>query len=100
MPSSSSLTAAAAPRAGGRQTYTRYQQTGAAMTADTHAAREMTDESRCWCCGRDTAEDALVRLGSHPEVGICVNCAHFLRRKGRDRQATAMRQRLRGAAES
>jgi hypothetical protein len=47
-----------------------------------------------------TAEDALVRLGSHPEVGICVNCVHFLRRKARDLQANAMRRRLRGAAES
>jgi len=79
------------------EAYTHYEQTGAAMTADAHAARVETDESMCWCCGRITAEDALVRLGSHPEVGICVNCAHVLRRRARDLQATAMRQRLRGA---
>jgi len=70
------------------------------MTADTPAAAGETDTSRCWCCGRVTAEDALVHLGNHPEVGICVNCAHFLGRKARDLQASAMRQRLRGAAES
>ena len=82
------------------EAYTHYEQTGAAMTADAHAAGGETDKGRCWCCGRVTAEDALVRLGNHPEVGICVNCVHFLRRRARDLQATAMRQRLRGAAES
>jgi hypothetical protein len=56
--------------------------------------------SRCWCCGRETANDGLVHLGNHPEVGICVNCVHFLRRRARDLQATAMRQRLRETAES
>jgi hypothetical protein len=82
------------------EAYTHYEKTGAAMTADAHATGGVTDEGRCWCCGRVTAGDALVRLGNHPEVGICVNCAHFLRRRARDLQATAMRQRLRGAAES
>lgn len=64
------------------------------MTAETSPA------SKCWCCGRETANDGLVRLGSHPEVAICVNCVHFLRRRARDLQVTAMRQRLRGTAES
>jgi hypothetical protein len=41
-----------------------------------------------------------VHLGNHPEVGICLNCVHFLRRRARDRQATMLRQQLRGAAES
>ncbi|HMD94269.1 MAG TPA: hypothetical protein VKG80_16690 [Trebonia sp.] len=63
-------------------------------------AAETSLASRCWCCGRETASDGLVRLGNHPEVGICVNCVHFLRRRARDLQATAMRQRLRGTAES
>jgi hypothetical protein len=39
-------------------------------------------------------------LGNHPEVGVCVNCVHFLRRRARDLQATAMRGRLRDAADS
>jgi hypothetical protein len=42
----------------------------------------------------------LVHLGNHPEVGICISCVHFLRRRARDKQATVMRQTLRGAAES
>lgn len=70
------------------------------MTAEPQSATDETDQTRCWCCGKVTADDAMVRLGNHPEVGICANCAHFLHRKARDLQATAMRRRLRGAAES
>jgi hypothetical protein len=47
----------------------------------------------------DQIRGSLVRLGSHPEVGICIGCVHFLRRRARDHQAT-VRRRLRGAAES
>jgi hypothetical protein len=68
------------------------------MTAKTQAAVGEIGESGCWCCGRITDQDALVHLGNHPEVGICINCVRFLGR--RDYQATVMRQRLRGAAES
>jgi hypothetical protein len=50
--------------------------------------------------GSARSEDTLVHLGNHPEVGICISCVHFLRRRARDRQATVMRQTLRGAAES
>jgi sugar phosphate isomerase/epimerase len=57
-------------------------------------------DGACWCCGRATAEDALVRLGNHPEVGICVDCVHVLARRARDHQATVMRQQLRNAADS
>ena len=70
------------------------------MTAQTQTARDQAGESSCWCCGRTRPEDDLVHLGNHPEVGICLNCVHFLRRRARDRQATMLRQQLRGAAES
>jgi hypothetical protein len=40
-----------------------------------------------------------VHLGSHPEVGICISCVHFLRRRAMDKQATVMRRRC-GTAES
>ena len=70
------------------------------MTAEIRSARDQTGESRCWCCGQIRSEDTLVHLGSHPEVGICTNCVHFLHRRARDQQATVMRQALRGAAES
>jgi len=54
------------------------------MSAETHAAARETGQSRCWCCGRDRSEDDLVHLATHPEVGICINCVQFLRRRARD----------------
>jgi hypothetical protein len=70
------------------------------MSAEVQTAIGQTGEATCWCCGRASSEDALVHLGNHPEVGICVNCVHFLRRRARDLQATEIRRLLRGAAES
>ena len=70
------------------------------MSTEAQLAKDQADEIRCWCCGRTRPEDDLVHLGNHPEVGICLNCVHFLGRRARDRQATMLRQRLRGAAES
>ena len=70
------------------------------MSAEPQTTADETDESGCWCCGRIAPEEALVRLGQHPEVGICINCVRFLGRRARDYQATVMRKRLRGAAES
>lgn len=70
------------------------------MSAETQAANGQAGQSACWCCGQTKPAEALVHLGHHPEVGICVNCVHFLRRRARDYQATVARQRLRSAAES
>jgi hypothetical protein len=70
------------------------------MSGETQASACEKGQSRCWCCGRNSSEDDLVRLGEHPEVGICINCVHFLRRRALDRRATVLRQRLRGVAES
>jgi hypothetical protein len=70
------------------------------MSAETHKPVGPAAESQCWCCGQMKSENALVHLGNHPEVGLCVNCVHFLGRRARDLQATVIRRRLRGAAES
>src|SRR5215470_16035048 len=70
------------------------------MNAETGTARDQTGEGTCWCCGQIRSENALVHLGNHPEVAICINCVHFLQRRARDLQATAVRQRMRRAAES
>src|SRR5215472_17236738 len=70
------------------------------MSAETQTAVGEIDQSKCWCCGQYNSDDALVHLGDHPEVGICVSCVHYLLRRARDRKAAVMRQRLRGAAES
>jgi hypothetical protein len=32
--------------------------------------------SQCWCCGAIEDQTRLVRLGNHPEVGLCLRCAH------------------------
>ena len=50
------------------------------MSAETQIATDQAGQSRCWCCGRPRSENTLVHLGSHPEVGICSSCVHFLRR--------------------
>ena len=47
-------------------------------------------EPTCWCCGHHYPEDRLVRLGSHPEAGVCFQCAKFLHRRARE-QADAVR---------
>lgn len=35
----------------------------------------------CWCCDNEFAEVSLVRLGSRPEVTICLDCARSLHRR-------------------
>jgi hypothetical protein len=40
----------------------------------------------CWCCGGDFEDRDLVRLGMHPEVGVCLQCAHFLQRRAAERE--------------
>jgi len=55
----------------------------------------------CWCCGSTFAEQDLVRLGDHPEVGVCAGCAQWLHRRarsgvdaGRRTPSAVMRRRL------
>ena len=40
----------------------------------------------CWCCGGAYHEPDLVRLGSHPEVGVCLGCARYLHLQARGRE--------------
>ncbi|GAA1573140.1 hypothetical protein GCM10009804_32100 [Kribbella hippodromi] len=59
-----------------------------------------TAQATCWCCGNEFAERDLVRLGSHPEVGVCFQCARFLRRRAaerEDQQRVSAAARLRAA---
>ena len=37
--------------------------------------------TRCWCCGTEYPEAELVRLGRHSEVGVCLRCTQWLRRR-------------------
>ncbi|NUR93879.1 MAG: hypothetical protein HOV67_01335 [Kribbellaceae bacterium] len=42
--------------------------------------------SRCWCCGTERDDSELIRLGSHPEVQVCLRCTVALRQRGRERE--------------
>jgi hypothetical protein len=60
----------------------------------------------CWCCGGGFDEQHLVRLGSHPEVGVCFGCVRFLQRRVAERQdelrpsaATRLRSGVRAVRE-
>lgn len=51
----------------------------------------MTTPVGCWCCGRECSEDDVVHLGSHPEVAVCLRCAHFLHQQARGREDAGRR---------
>ena len=46
-------------------------------------------EVACWCCAWTGPESGVVRLGSHPEVAVCLRCAHFLHQQARGREDAA-----------
>jgi hypothetical protein len=54
------------------------------MTAQTAAGGSNLAE--CWCCGQPLKPETTVRLGRHPEVSLCLRCAHFLHRQARARE--------------
>jgi hypothetical protein len=60
------------------------------MGAESEPAVSESSELHCWCCDKEFAEASLVRLGSRPEVTICLDCARFL-----NRRALARRQEQR-----
>jgi hypothetical protein len=37
-----------------------------------------------WCCGDRTVRGSLLRLGEHPEVGVCFRCVPMLARRKRE----------------
>jgi hypothetical protein len=60
--------------------------------------REAGGPSICWCCGAIEDPSRLVRLGNHPEVAVCVRCAHALSKwaweiEDRSRTGIAVRAR-------
>jgi hypothetical protein len=48
--------------------------------------RDSGDRLVCWCCGQQQPRQDLVHLGDHPEVGVCLSCAHFLHQRARARE--------------
>lgn len=47
----------------------------------TQTAFGVGDSIECWCCGQPQDESSVVRLGNHPEVALCLRCAHFVHRR-------------------
>ena len=35
----------------------------------------------CWCCDCADTPDRMVRLSNHPEVQVCLRCAHVLHQR-------------------
>ena len=58
-----------------------------AMTADETDFAEQLGE--CWCCGNEYPDSALLHLGSHPEVTVCLRCWNHLAQRARERQDEA-----------
>lgn len=55
------------------------------MTEIRTAVDQASDgEPICWCCGQPQAADRLVHLGDHPEVHLCLGCAHFVHQRARE----------------
>jgi len=54
--------------------------------------------SICWCCGTIEEPNRLVQLGNHPEVTVCVRCAHSISKRAwelEDRSRTGFAVRAR-----
>ncbi len=57
----------------------------------------------CWCCDQPYPESELTRLGAHPEVAVCGDCARFLQRRAlaqRHRQRPSIGGHLRAAVDA
>jgi hypothetical protein len=60
---------------------------------------EEPSSSQCWCCGSIEHPGKLVHLGNHPEVGVCIRCAHSLSKWAwelEDQTRTGLAVRARG----
>jgi hypothetical protein len=55
-----------------------------AMTADDADFAEQLGE--CWCCGNGYPPSALLHLGTHPEVTVCIGCGDYLAQRARERR--------------
>ncbi len=56
------------------------------MSADPVTSIDLPEDGsvHCWCCGTIDAPDRMVNLGDHPEVHLCLGCAHFVHHRARE----------------
>ena len=67
------------------------------MSATAHTANGTPLPGECWCCGSISEPGQMVRLGNHPEVALCVGCAHWAHLQGQeieDRSKTGVVMRV------
>jgi hypothetical protein len=45
-----------------------------------NSTADMIDDGSvgCWCCNAVDCRDRMVHLENHPEVHLCLRCAHFV----------------------
>lgn len=43
-----------------------------------------TGDLLCWCCDSTDSPDRMVQLGNHPEVHLCLQCAHYVHQQARE----------------
>ena len=54
-----------------------------AMATGIDSLQPPGSSSGCWCCGDRTVKASLLRLGEHPEVGVCFRCVRVLAKRKR-----------------
>lgn len=59
------------------------------MRAEGAAGGGHAGDVACWCCAGTGPEAGVVRLGGHPEVAVCLRCAHFLHQQAGGREDAA-----------
>lgn len=50
-------------------------------TVHPHGETGPAGSVECWCCDTTDAPDHMVHLGAHPEVHLCLPCAHFVHQR-------------------
>jgi ribosome-binding protein aMBF1 (putative translation factor) len=59
---------------------------------------DLGDWGECWCCGEEVDPSETVSLGRHPEVTLCLRCAHDVHKRAvakEDAERTSVTARTR-----
>ncbi|OOP63666.1 hypothetical protein BMF89_05780 [Arthrobacter sp. SRS-W-1-2016] len=59
------------------------------MEAPSEFGDEVQGGFACWCCGSEYPAAKIVRLGAHPEAGVCLACTVSLRSSARRQETGA-----------
>ena len=51
------------------------------MNAVGTATKDIDPTRACWCRGTPVLRDPMLHLGDHPEVNVCLACAHYLHKQ-------------------